>query len=77
MLPNRVEMLIIYDPDTDKASAAIDINVGNFSDNQDMQGMAHAVKYKLRVLFSLQETNFGRYLLIIGTKKYSKENDYQ
>jgi insulysin len=77
ILLNQVEMLIIYDPDTDKAGAAMDVNMGNFSDNQDMQGMAHIVEYKLRVLYSFQEANFSRYLLIIGTKKYPIENDYQ
>jgi insulysin len=70
-------MLIIYNPDTDKAGATIDINIGNFSNNQDMQGMAYIIEYKPRILYSLQETNFGRYLLIIGTKKYPIENDYQ
>jgi insulysin len=69
-------MLIIYDPNTNKASAAIDINIGNFSNNQDIQGIAYAIEYKPRVLYSLQETNFSRYLLIIGTKKYPIENDY-
>jgi insulysin len=77
MLLNQVEMLIIHDPDTDKAGAAMDVNVGNFSDDQDMQGMAHAVEYKPRVLFSLQEANFSRHLLMMGTKKYPVENDYQ
>lgn len=44
-LPNELEVLIVHDPDTDKASAAIDVNVGNFSDEEAMPGMAHAVEH--------------------------------
>lgn len=46
-LPNDLEALIIHDPDTDKASAAMDVNVGSFSDPEDMPGMAHAVEHLL------------------------------
>ncbi|KAJ6107127.1 Peptidase M16 core [Penicillium sp. IBT 18751x] len=59
-LPNKLEALLVHDPDTDKASAAVNVNVGNFSDEDDMPGMAHAVEH----------------LLFMGTKKYPKENDY-
>ncbi|KAK8154267.1 a-pheromone processing metallopeptidase Ste23 [Phyllosticta citribraziliensis] len=59
-LPNQLEALLIHDPDTDKVSAAMDVNVGSFSDADDMPGMAHAVEH----------------LLFMGTKKYPKENAY-
>lgn len=59
-LENRLEVLLVHDPDTDKASAAMDVNVGNFSDEDDMPGMAHAVEH----------------LLFMGTKKYPVENAY-
>jgi insulysin len=36
-LPNKLEALIVHDPDTDKASAALDVHVGNFSDEDDLQ----------------------------------------
>lgn len=52
-LPNQLEVLLVHDADTDKASAAMDVNVGNFSDEEDMPGMAHAVEH----------------LLFMGTKK--------
>lgn len=52
-LPNQLEALLVHDPDTDKASAAVNVNVGNFSDQDDMPGMAHAVEH----------------LLFMGTKK--------
>jgi len=46
-LPNQLEALVVHDPDSDKASAALDVNVGNFSDSRDMPGMAHAVEHLL------------------------------
>lgn len=46
-LPNRLEALLVHDPNTDKASAALNVNVGNFSDDDDMPGMAHAVEHAL------------------------------
>jgi insulysin len=46
-LPNKLEALLVHDPETDKASAAMDVNVGNFSDREDMPGMAHAVEHLL------------------------------
>lgn len=54
-LTNQLEVLLIHDPDTDKASAALDVNVGSFSDADDMPGMAHAVEH----------------LLFMGTEKVS------
>ncbi|KAI1854932.1 hypothetical protein JX265_002571 [Neoarthrinium moseri] len=59
-LPNQLEALLVHDAETDKASAALDVNVGNFSDEDDMPGMAHAVEH----------------LLFMGTKKYPVENAY-
>lgn len=44
-LPNQLEVLLVHDPETDKASAAMDVNVGNYSDEDDMPGMAHAVEH--------------------------------
>ena len=46
-LPNRLEALLVHDPNTDKASAALNVNVGNVSDDDDMPGMAHAVEHAL------------------------------
>jgi insulysin len=41
---NQLEVLLVHDADTDKASAAMDVNVGNFSDEEDLPGTAHAVE---------------------------------
>lgn len=46
-LPNQLEVLLIHDATTDKASAALDVNVGSFSDAEDMPGIAHAVEHLL------------------------------
>ena len=43
-LPNQLEVLLVHDAETDKASAAMDVNVGNFSDEEDLPGTAHAVE---------------------------------
>lgn len=54
-LPNKLEALLIHDAKTDKASAAMDVNVGSFSDREDMPGIAHAIEH----------------LLFMGTEKVS------
>ncbi|KAI0128922.1 peptidase M16 inactive domain-containing protein [Xylariales sp. AK1849] len=59
-LSNGLEALLVHDAETDKASAALDVNVGSFSDEDEMPGMAHAVEH----------------LLFMGTKKYPVENAY-
>lgn len=46
-LPNQLEALLIHDADTDKASAAMDVNVGSFSDVKELPGIAHAVEHLL------------------------------
>lgn len=46
-LSNQLEALLIHDPDTDKASAAMDVGIGSFCDDEDMPGMAHAVEHLL------------------------------
>jgi len=59
-LQNQLEVLLIHEAGSDKASAALDVNVGSFSDAKDMPGIAHAVEH----------------LLFMGTEKYPEENAY-
>lgn len=59
-LPNCLEALLVHDPDTDKASAAVDVGVGSFSDPESVQGLAHCLEHAL----------------FMGTEKYPKENAY-
>lgn len=49
-LANKMEVFLAHDPKADKASASMDINVGNFSDEEDMPGMAHAVEHVSHLL---------------------------
>ncbi len=46
-LPNQLEVLLVQDAGTDKASAAMDVNVGSFSDPEQLQGLAHGVEHML------------------------------
>ncbi|KAH8587197.1 Metalloenzyme, LuxS/M16 peptidase-like protein [Bisporella sp. PMI_857] len=59
-LPNQLEVLLVHDADTDMASAAMGVNVGCFSDELDMPGVAHGVEH----------------LSFMGTEKYPDENAY-
>ena len=56
-LANNLEALLIHDSETDKASAAMDVDVGSFSDSDELPGMAHAVEH----------------LLFMGTEKVGPE----
>lgn len=58
---NGLKVLLINDPATDKAAAALDVHVGSFADKEyDIHGLAH----------------FCEHLLFMGTEKYPKENEY-
>jgi secreted Zn-dependent insulinase-like peptidase len=60
-LDNGLEILVISDPDTDKAAAAMDINAGSFHDPNHTQGLAH----------------FLEHMLFLGTDKYPVAGDYE
>jgi insulysin len=45
-LENKLEVLLVHDAEADKAGAALDVNVGNFSDSSDIPGVAHAVEVR-------------------------------
>ena len=60
ILPNGLKALLISDPETEKSSAALGVNVGSLTDKPDELGLAH----------------FCEHLLFMGTEKYPSENDY-
>jgi insulysin len=62
-LPNKLEALLVHDPDTDKASASLNVNVGSFSDEDDMPGMAHAVEHAL--FMGTKKVCSSRYVIAI------------
>jgi len=61
VLPNQLRVLLISDPDTDKAAASMDVFVGSGDDPFDRQGLAH----------------FLEHMLFLGTEKYPLSGEYQ
>ncbi|KAJ3113502.1 Insulinase (Peptidase M16) [Phlyctochytrium bullatum] len=59
-LPNGLQALLVSDPTTDKAAAAMDVNVGHLCDPEEAAGLAH----------------FCEHLLFMGNEKYPSENEY-
>ncbi len=59
-LDNKLDVLLIYDKNTDKSACSMNVNVGFYNDPIDSQGIAH----------------FLEHMLFMGTKKFPKENHY-
>ncbi|KAF4527050.1 hypothetical protein B566_EDAN001599 [Ephemera danica] len=59
-LNNDLKVMLISDPSTDKAAAALDVNIGYLSDPEELPGLAH----------------FCEHMLFLGTQKYPCENEY-
>jgi Insulinase (Peptidase family M16) len=47
LLDNRLEVLLVQDPKTEKSSAAMDVHVGHLNDPKDFPGLAHALEHCL------------------------------
>ena len=60
-LPNQLQVLLISDPNTDKASAALDVYAGSADDPKEFLGLAH----------------FLEHMLFLGTEKYPTPDEYQ
>jgi len=59
-LPNGLDVIVVSDPQSTKAAAAMDVGVGHWSDPEDIPGLAH----------------FCEHMLFLGTKKYPQEDEY-
>ena len=59
-MDNGLKALLISDPGTDKAAAAVDVNVGSFQDPDDRLGLAH----------------FLEHMLFMGNEKYPEVDGY-
>lgn len=46
-LANELEVLLVHDAETDKASAALDVHVGHLSDPREVAGLAHFCEHLL------------------------------
>ncbi|NVK43341.1 MAG: insulinase family protein [Oceanospirillaceae bacterium] len=60
-LDNGLEVMVISDPDTDKAAASLDVDIGSNADPAERQGLAH----------------FLEHMLFLGTEKYPEAGAYQ
>jgi insulysin len=60
-LANRLRVLLVSDPTTDTAAAALDIDVGSGDDPDERLGLAH----------------FLEHMLFLGTQKYPEAGEYQ
>ena len=47
VLPNQLKVLLISDPNSDKAAAAMDVYVGSASNPKERQGLAHFLEHML------------------------------
>ena len=61
VLKNGLKALLVSDPEAEKSSASLGVNVGSFIDLPDENGLAH----------------FCEHLLFMGTEKYPSENEYE
>ena len=61
VLPNQMKVLLVSDPLTDKAAAALAVSVGGANDPPERQGIAH----------------FLEHMLFLGTEKYPAAEEYQ
>ena len=61
VLPNQMKVLLVSDPETDKAAAALAVSVGAANDPVDRGGVAH----------------FLEHMLFLGTEKYPEPDEYQ
>ena len=60
-MDNRLRVLLISDPEAEKAAASMDLHFGSGADPEDRQGLAH----------------FLEHMLFLGTKKYPEAGEYQ
>lgn len=60
-LANKLQVLLVSDPDTDKSAAALSVYRGSFHDPDDRLGLAH----------------FLEHMLFIGTAKYPEVDTFQ
>lgn len=60
-LPNRLQVVVISDPDTDKAAASLNVQAGSADNPPDRAGLAH----------------FLEHMLFLGTEKYPQAGEYQ
>ena len=61
VLSNKLRILLISDPKTDKSAVSLDVNIGSKDDPESRPGLAH----------------FLEHMLFLGTEKYPEAGEYQ
>ena len=59
-LDNGMRVLLVSDPSSSRSAAALDVNVGSFSDPREVPGLAH----------------FCEHMSFLGTKRFPKEEEF-
>ncbi|KAL3678033.1 hypothetical protein R1sor_020989 [Riccia sorocarpa] len=60
LLGNDLQILLVSDPETDKAAGSMDVHVGSFSDPEELPGLAH----------------FLEHMLFFSSEKYPEEDSF-
>ena len=60
-LDNKMKVILVSDPDTQKSAASVNVGVGSFSDPDEFPGLAH----------------FLEHMLFMGTSKFPDENHFE
>lgn len=60
-LANKLDVLLISDPETEKSAASLDVYVGSYQNPKDREGLVH----------------FLEHMLFLGTADYPNPGDYQ
>ncbi|WP_019530598.1 insulinase family protein [Dasania marina] len=60
-LANQLQVLLVSDPNAEKAAASLDLNIGSRQDPAQSEGLAH----------------FLEHMLFLGTEKYPEPGEYQ
>ena len=60
VLENKMKVMLISDPTTDKSAASMDVHVGSMRDPREFPGLAH----------------FLEHMVFMGSSKYPNENEY-
>jgi len=59
-LPNKLDVILVSDPETQTAAAAVSVSAGQLQDPTEVQGLAH----------------FCEHMLFLGSQKFPDESDF-
>ena len=64
VLPNGLQVLLVHDGEADKASAAMDVGVGCWSDPDELPGLAHFLEHMVRTTLRTRRHPCGRPVIL-------------